>query len=124
MAFSSNFNLDKTVASPLATAFALNCNASAPVCNVPCNNITEQNYTAPLHKFRVLVQLFLMLCAVFLRIKKRRWRQKLRGTIIKRDFSFIADGSKFTQELSDFLKDASGYATRYHEQHSELLWGG
>jgi hypothetical protein len=59
--------------------------------------------------------------AVYLRIKKRRWRHKQSGEIIKRDFSFIADGSKFTQELSDFLKDASGYATRYHEQHSKLL---
>ncbi len=59
--------------------------------------------------------------AVFLRIKKRRWRHKDTGAIIKRDFSFIADGSKFTQELSDFLKEAGGYATRYHEKHSQLL---
>ena len=59
--------------------------------------------------------------AVFLRIKKRRWRHKQTGAIVKRDFTFIADGSKFTQELSDFLKDAGGYATRYHEQHSQLL---
>lgn len=61
--------------------------------------------------------------AVFFRIKKRRWRHKQTGAIIKRDFSFIADGSKFTSELSDFLKDAGGYATRYHEQHSKLLPG-
>lgn len=59
--------------------------------------------------------------AVYLRVKKRRWRHKTTGVVIKRDFSFIADGSKFTQELSDFLKDTGGYATRYHEQHSELL---
>ena len=61
--------------------------------------------------------------AVFFRIKKRRWRHKQTGDIVKRDFSFIAVGSKFTAELSDFLKDASGYATRYHEQHSKLLPG-
>lgn len=61
--------------------------------------------------------------AVFFRIKKRRWRHKKTAEIIKRDFSFIAVGSKFTQELSDFLKDAGGYATRYHEQHSKLLPG-
>ena len=61
--------------------------------------------------------------AVYLRIKKRRWRHKLTGAIIKRDFSFIADGSKFTQELSDFLKDRGGYAVRYHQQHSQLLSG-
>ena len=59
--------------------------------------------------------------AVYLRIRKRRWRHKQTGAIIQRDFSFIADGSKFTSELSDFLKDASGYATRYHAKYSELL---
>ena len=61
--------------------------------------------------------------AVFLRIKKRRWRHKDTGTVIKRDFSFISKGAKFTRELSDFLKDAGGYAIRYHEQHSQLLRG-
>ena len=60
---------------------------------------------------------------VYLRIRKRRWRHKETGAIIKRDFSFIAEGSKFTQELSDFLKDGSGYANRHHQQHSELLPG-
>lgn len=59
--------------------------------------------------------------AVYLRVKKRRWRHKETGEIIKRDFSFMADGSKFTQELSDFLKEAGGYATRYHDKHSQLL---
>lgn len=33
----------------------------------------------------------------------------------------MAEGLKFTIELSDFLKDASGYKARYHEQYSELL---
>ena len=47
--------------------------------------------------------------AVYLRVKKRRWRHKISGAIIKRDFSFIADGSKFTKELSDFLKDTGRY---------------
>lgn len=58
---------------------------------------------------------------VYLRVKKRRWRHKKTKEILKRDFSFIADGSKFTQELSDFLKGASGYKARYHEQYSQLL---
>ena len=48
---------------------------------------------------------------VFLRVKKRRWRNKVTRAVIKRDFSFIAEGSKFTRELSDFLKDTSGYST-------------
>jgi hypothetical protein len=42
---------------------------------------------------------------VYLRIRTRRWRHKDTHKIIKRNFSFIADGSKLTQELSDFLKD-------------------
>ena len=52
---------------------------------------------------------------VYLRIKKRRWRHKTTKGIIKRDFTFMADGSKFTQELSDFLKDGNQYARRYHQ---------
>lgn len=47
--------------------------------------------------------------AVYLRIKKRRWRHKNTNAIIKRDFSFMADGSKFTKELSDFLKGTGRY---------------
>lgn len=50
---------------------------------------------------------------VFLRIKKRRWRHKNTKVVIKRDFSFIADGSKFTKELSDFLKETSRYTSRH-----------
>lgn len=42
---------------------------------------------------------------VFLRIRKRRWRHIKTGAIIKRDFTFISEGAKFTKELSDFLKD-------------------
>jgi hypothetical protein len=40
--------------------------------------------------------------AVYLRVRIRRWRHKSTCAIIKRDFTFIAEGSKFTQELSDF----------------------
>jgi transposase len=42
--------------------------------------------------------------AVYLLIKRRRWRNKENGKEIKSDYSFIAEGSKLTQELSDFLK--------------------
>ena len=59
--------------------------------------------------------------AVYLRIKIRRWRHKTTHDIIKRDFSFMAKGAKFTEELSAFLKGADQYATRYHEKHSQLL---
>jgi len=53
--------------------------------------------------------------------RARRWRHKTTGAVSTRDFSFMADGSKFTQELSDFLKEASEHATRYLEKHSQLL---
>lgn len=43
---------------------------------------------------------------VLLRLRKRRWRHKQTQSIIKRDFTFIAGSSKFTTELSAFLKDA------------------
>lgn len=52
---------------------------------------------------------------VFLRIKKRRWRHKNTKEVIKRDFSFIADSSKFTKELSDFLKETSRYTSRHNK---------
>jgi hypothetical protein len=38
-------------------------------------------------------------------IKRRRWRNKAnKSEEIHNDYSFIADGSKMTKELSDFLK--------------------
>jgi hypothetical protein len=45
--------------------------------------------------------------AVFLEIKRRRWRHKQTGAEISKDFSFLAEGSKFTKELADFLKERS-----------------
>jgi hypothetical protein len=56
--------------------------------------------------------------AVYLRIRRRRWRlKKDHKIVIRNDFSFVAEGAGFTQELSDFLKDASGYERRYNNQH-------
>lgn len=48
--------------------------------------------------------------AVYLKIKRRRWRLKTdSGKIIRNDFTYIAEGSGFTQELSDFLKGTGRY---------------
>ena len=48
--------------------------------------------------------------AVFLKIKRRRWRLKdNHGVVIRNDFSFVAEGSGFTRELSDFLKGSGRY---------------
>lgn len=47
--------------------------------------------------------------AVYLVIKRRRWRNKKNEKeIIRNEFPFVADGSKLTKELSDFLKGTSG----------------
>ena len=48
--------------------------------------------------------------AVYLKIKRRRWRLKTNPKVsIRNDFSFVAEGSGFTQELSDFLKGTGRY---------------
>lgn len=52
--------------------------------------------------------------ALFLVIRRRRWRDKKdKNNQIKSDFSFIAEGSKLTLELSDFLKGTGREPSRY-----------
>ena len=61
--------------------------------------------------------------AVYLAIKRRRWRNKQdQSDIISNDYSFIAEGSKITKELSDFLKDTGRKQSWYHKEHFELLF--
>lgn len=53
--------------------------------------------------------------AVYLEFKRRRWRHKTRkNEIVCNDYSFVAEGSKITRELSDFLKDTGGNQRRHH----------
>ncbi len=52
--------------------------------------------------------------AVYLYIKRRRWRRKDNKAIIQRDFTVIARGTKLTQDLADFLKYASQYTGRHY----------
>lgn len=52
--------------------------------------------------------------AVYLVIKRRRWRDKATKSVeIKSDYSFIAEGSKLTVEISDFLKGTGRDPRRY-----------
>ena len=51
--------------------------------------------------------------AVYLCIRRRRWRTKSIQTEIKSDYFFIAEGFKLTVELSDFLKDTGRDPRRY-----------
>lgn len=52
--------------------------------------------------------------AVYLVVKRRRWRDKDTRQEIKSDYSFIAEGSKLTDELSAFLKDTGRDPGRHH----------
>ena len=52
--------------------------------------------------------------AVYLKFKRRRWRLKTdKNKIIRNEFSYVAVGSGFTHELSDFLKGIDQYKGRY-----------
>ena len=52
--------------------------------------------------------------AVYLGIRRLRWRNKIDKSIeVKSDYSFIAEGSKLTVELSAFLKDTGRDPRRY-----------
>ncbi len=54
--------------------------------------------------------------AVYLHIKTRRWRdKKTKSKQLRNDYSFIAEGSKLTVELSAFLK-ATGRDPRRHNK--------
>lgn len=53
--------------------------------------------------------------ALYLVIKCRRWRNKEdKNKVISNDYSFITEGSKLTQELSDFLKHTGQYPRRHY----------
>jgi len=51
--------------------------------------------------------------AVYLVIKRRRWRNKEDRKEIHNDYTFIAEGSKLTKEISDFLKSTGRDPRRY-----------
>jgi len=52
--------------------------------------------------------------AVYLVMKRRRWRHKIcKEKTVVRDFTLVAEGSRFTQELSDFLKSPDKFERRF-----------
>lgn len=51
--------------------------------------------------------------AVYLVIRRRRWRHKTTTKEISNNYSYIAEGSKLTKELSDFLKGTGRDPRRY-----------
>jgi transposase len=52
--------------------------------------------------------------AVYLNVKRRRWRHKETKQEIQSDYNFIAEGAKITEELSDFLKGTGRDPRRYN----------
>lgn len=52
--------------------------------------------------------------SVYLVIRRRRWRHKQTNKEVTGDFTFIAEGSRLTKELSDFLKGTGREPGRYH----------
>jgi hypothetical protein len=47
--------------------------------------------------------------AVYLYIKRRRWINETRGTIVMRNWKLVAKGTRMTQEFASFLKVISRY---------------
>ena len=75
--------------------------------NVLPNGFNVEDYESKgFYKSRLIQDFPLRGKAVYLKINRRRWRHKIDDTVIHRDFTLIAEGTKFTQELSDFLKSA------------------
>lgn len=53
--------------------------------------------------------------AVYLVIRKRRWRHKQTKKEISNTYSFVAKGAKLTEEISDFLKGTGRDPRRYYK---------
>lgn len=69
------------------------------------NGFSEEDYESKgFYKPRLIQDFPIRGKAVYLEIHRRRWRNKHDKKNIHRDFQLIAEGTKFTQELSDFLK--------------------
>lgn len=71
---------------------------------LPAGFISEDYESKGFYKPRLIQDFPLRGKAVYLEIHRRRWRNKTTKKNIHRDFTMIAEGTKFTQELSDFLK--------------------
>ncbi len=83
--------------------------------NILPNGFEKNQYESKGFFERTLIQDFpIRGKAVYLGIRRRRWRSKTdKSTEIKSDFTFIAEGSKLTIELADFLKYTGFDPRRY-----------
>lgn len=53
--------------------------------------------------------------AVYLRIKRRRWRDKNTGESFSREMKLTAKGTKYTKEFGLFLKEMDRYTSSKHK---------
>jgi hypothetical protein len=53
--------------------------------------------------------------AMYLLIKRRRWRHKETGHLIERDWHLVAEGTRITQEFAAFLKEFDRYKNRHNQ---------
>ena len=51
--------------------------------------------------------------AVYLIIRRRKWRHKVSNKEIRSNYSIVSQGAKLTQDLSDFLKGTGRDPSRY-----------
>ena len=47
--------------------------------------------------------------ASFLHVRRRRWREKVTGKTVSRDWKSVAEGTHYTQSFASFLKEPVGY---------------
>lgn len=46
-----------------------------------------------------------------LKLRRRKWVEKTSGTIVNRDWSIVAKGTRITEEFATFLKELNRYYT-------------
>ena len=47
--------------------------------------------------------------ALYLHVRRRRWKNKRTGKIVSRDWQLVAEGTHYTQGFASFLKELIGY---------------
>lgn len=60
--------------------------------------------------------------AVFLHVRRRKWRDTEDGSIFTYDYDMTEEGSRLTPEFVAFLKEADCVNTRKHPFHRGALW--
>ena len=82
--------------------------------NIIHQEVDSDNYESKGFLPSSRVQDFPIRCkAVYLLIRRRRWRHKMTKSEIYNDISFVAKGVKLTEDISDFLKATGRDPRRY-----------